>query len=73
MITGSEGTDELFQLQVCLATGEAHADTLPQDGSFHFDDESLEENRMTDAERMALLTQYNMENMDRQTMPSQLE
>ena len=69
MITGSEGTDQLFQLKVNLATGEAHADTLPQDGVFHFDDE-MTENRMTDEERTALLTQYNM---DRTTMPSKLE
>ena len=69
MITGSEGTDQLFQLKVNLATGEAHADTLPQDGVFHFDDE-MPENLMTDDERTALLTQYNM---DRTTMPSKLE
>ena len=70
MITGSEGTDQLFQLKVNLKTGEAHADTLPQDGLFHFDDEDSAESRMTDEERNALLTQFNM---DRSTMPAQME
>ena len=71
MISGSEGTDELFQLKVNLETGEAHEDTLPQDGVFHFDDEE-QNNNMTDGEREALLSQYNM---DRQagTWPSQLK
>ena len=72
MIHGSEGTDELFQLRVCLKTGKAHADTLPQDGEFHFDDDKDEalQDRTTPMERLALLAQYNM---DRQNLPSQLE
>ena len=71
MIHGSEGTDELFQMRVCLKTGEAHADTLPQDGEFHFDDGShMPEDRMAPLERMALLAQYKM---NRQSLPSQME
>ena len=70
MITGSEGTDQLFQLKVDLSTGEAHQDTLPQDGIFHFNDEDAAENRMSLEERSSLLTQFNM---DRSTMPSHLE
>ena len=61
MISGSEGTDELFQLRVNLETGEAHADTFPQDGLSHFDDQSMEENRMTDEERMDLLKQFDLD------------
>ena len=70
MISGSEGTDQLFQLRVNLATGEAKANTLPQDGVFHFDDQVFPANGMADEERTALLTQFNME---RKEMPAKLE
>ena len=74
MIHGSEGTKELFQLKVTLSTGEAVADTLPQDGLEHWqDDEEKDiplEDRISPLERLVLLSQYEM---NRQSLPTSLE
>ena len=74
MIHGSEGTEELFQLKVTLSTGKAVADTLPQDGLEHWqDDEEKDiplEDRISPLERLVLLSQYEK---NRQSLPTSLE
>ena len=78
MISGSEGTDQLFQLRVNLTNGNTQADTWPQDGILHLD-ESLEDDIMTDEEREGLLTKFNIFSIffdiifNRPALPSELE
>ena len=74
IISGSEGTDALFQMTVDLATGEATAEVLEngeQDEDDDWDwDEDFPTVRMTADDRMALLDQFDM---DRAGMPSQFK
>ena len=59
--------EELYQMKVDLATGEATKDTLPQDGKFHLNDEEFSEERMDPLERMMWINEY--DNDRQSTMP----
>ena len=60
-------SQELYQMRVDLATGEAAKDTYPQDGRIHFDVDDKEMDRIDPLERTMWLSRYHSDHQS--TMP----